>query len=153
MYELTFWLRWVCVALRGFLPLRRVECYALAAVHRFLSCGASSGCGAQAQACRLQQLWLPGSRAQAQQLWPMDFVAPRHRESSQTRGGAHVPCIGRWILNHCTTREVLFFFFILNLYSVVYVSRAFIIFLSILFPNLLQFVYRKVTVTTGRNVN
>ena len=54
MYELTFWLRWVCVALRGFLPLRRVECYALAAVHRFLSCGASSGCGAQAQACRLQ---------------------------------------------------------------------------------------------------
>ena len=27
--------------------------------------------------------------------------------SSQTRDWTHVPCIGRWIRNHCTTREVL----------------------------------------------
>ena len=26
--------------------------------------------------------------------------------SSQTRDQTRVPCIGRWILNHCTTREV-----------------------------------------------
>ena len=26
----------------------------------------------------------------------------------QTRTRAHVPCIGRWILNHCSTREVLY---------------------------------------------
>ena len=27
--------------------------------------------------------------------------------SSQTRARTHVRCIGRWILNHCATREVL----------------------------------------------
>ena len=26
--------------------------------------------------------------------------------SSRTRARTHVPCIGRWILNHCATREV-----------------------------------------------
>ena len=26
--------------------------------------------------------------------------------SSLTRDQTHIPCIGRWILNHCTTREV-----------------------------------------------
>ena len=34
-------------------------------------------------------------------------VALRHVESSQTGDWAPVPCIGRWILTHCTTREVL----------------------------------------------
>ena len=29
--------------------------------------------------------------------------------SSQTRNGTHVLCITRWILNHWTTREALFF--------------------------------------------
>ena len=36
----------------------------------------------------------------------VDFVAPRHVESSQTRGGTRVPCIGRWIHIHWTTTEV-----------------------------------------------
>ena len=31
--------------------------------------------------------------------------------SSQTRARTRVPCIGRRILNHCTTREALFSFF------------------------------------------
>ena len=31
--------------------------------------------------------------------------------SSRTRAWTCVPCIGRWILNHCATREVLKFFF------------------------------------------
>ena len=43
--------------------------------------------------------------AQAQQLWLMGPVAPRHVGSSQTRARTRVPCIGRQILNHCTTRE------------------------------------------------
>ena len=43
----------------------------------------------------LQELWLESS-----------LVAPQYVESSQVRGWTHVPCIGRWILNYCTTREV-----------------------------------------------
>ena len=34
------------------------------------------------------------------------LVAPPHVESSQTRDQTHVPCIGRWIPIHCTTRKV-----------------------------------------------
>ena len=52
-----------------------------------------------------QQLWLAGSRAQAQQLWHTGLAAPRHVGSSRTRAQTHVPCIGRQILNHCATRE------------------------------------------------
>ena len=36
----------------------------------------------------------------------MGLVAPRHVGSSWTRARTRVPCIGRQILNHCTTREV-----------------------------------------------
>ena len=35
----------------------------------------------------------------------MGLVAPQHVESSRTRAQARVPCIGRWILSHCATRE------------------------------------------------
>ena len=44
--------------------------------------------------------------AHAQYLWRTGLVAPRHVGSSWTRAQTRVPCIGRWILNHCTTREV-----------------------------------------------
>ena len=37
----------------------------------------------------------------------MGLVAPCHVGSSQTRDRTRVPCIGRRILNHCATREVL----------------------------------------------
>ena len=47
-----------------------------------------------------------GSRAQAQQLWHRGLVAPWHVGSSWTRAQTCVPCIGRWILNHCATKEV-----------------------------------------------
>ena len=53
-----------------------------------------------------QQLWFARSRAQAQQSWHTGLVAPWHVGSSQTRARTHVPCIHRWILNHCTTRGV-----------------------------------------------
>ena len=39
------------------------------------------------------------------------LVAPWHVESSQTRNRTYVLCIGRQILMHCTTREVLGFGF------------------------------------------
>ena len=54
-----------------------------------------------------QQLWLVGSRAQAQQLWRTRFVVQQlwHVGSSLTRDRTRVPCIGRWILSHCTTRK------------------------------------------------
>ena len=48
-----------------------------------------------------------GSRARAQYLWHTGLVAPQHMGSSQTRAQTCVPCIGRWILNHCATGEVL----------------------------------------------
>ena len=39
----------------------------------------------------------------------MGLVAPRHVDvgTPRTRARTRVPCIGRWILNHCATREVL----------------------------------------------
>ena len=63
--------------------------------YRGLSC-----CGAQAP------------DAQAQQLWLTVLVAPQHVGSSQTRARTHVPCTGRQILNHCATREALYYYFI-----------------------------------------
>ena len=40
-------------------------------------------------------------------MWLTGLVAPRHVGSSQTRARTRVPCIGRQILNHCSTREAL----------------------------------------------
>ena len=83
------WLHWVFVAVHGLL----IAVASLVAEH-----------GLQARG--LRQLWLAGSRAQARQLWHTGFVAPQHVGSSRTRARTRVPCIGRRILNHCTTREV-----------------------------------------------
>ena len=109
-----FWLRWVFVAARGFSlvvasrgysSLQRTGfslrwlllLWSMGSRHAGFSC-----CGTRAQ-----QLWLTGSRAQAQQLWHMGLVAPWHVRSSRTRARTRVPCIGRRILSHCATREVL----------------------------------------------
>ena len=77
----------------GFLQLRRAGTTlhrgARASHYRGLSCS-----GAQAPDAQAQQLWLTG------------LVAPQHVGSSRTRAQTCVPCIGRWILNHCATREV-----------------------------------------------
>ena len=78
----------------------------LVAEHTGSRCAGFSSCGTRAQ-----QLWLVDSRAQAQQLWHMGLVVPRHVGSSQTRAQTCVPCTGRWILNHCITREVPALFF------------------------------------------
>ena len=45
----------------------------------------------------------------------MGLVAQWHVESSQTKDPACVPCIGRWVLNHWTTRKVQNVYF--QLYS------------------------------------
>ena len=83
-------------------------------------------CGAWAQAHGLQQLqlWLAGSRAQAQQLWRTGLVAPQLVGSSRTRARTCVPCIGRWILNCCATREVPVYLFkrFLTGYSIVSIT-------------------------------
>ena len=69
-----------------------------------------SSCGTWAQ-----QLWLAGSRTQAQQAQQLQhtgLVALQHVGSSRTRERTCVPCIGRRILNHHTTREVPEFIFV-----------------------------------------
>ena len=107
-----FWLRWVFVAAHG-LSLVAVSggysslrCVGFSLQWLLLlwstssRCAGFSSCGMQAQ-----QFWLVGSRVQAQQLWRMGLVAPRHVGSSRPRAQTRVPCVGRQILNHCTTRE------------------------------------------------
>ena len=42
----------------------------------------------------------------ARSLWHIGLGAPQHVESSWTKDRTPAPCIGRWILSHCTTREV-----------------------------------------------
>ena len=56
---------------------------------------------------RLLLLQSVGCTAWAQQLSRTGLVARGHVESSQTRDQTHIPCTGRCILNHRTTREVL----------------------------------------------
>ena len=65
----------------------------LAVVHRLQAHGLST--------------WAHRPQSQAQQLWPTNLVAQQHVESSWSRDQTHVPCIGRQILIHFTTRKVL----------------------------------------------
>ena len=66
-------------------------------------CTGFSSCGTWAQ-----QLWFPGSRVQAQQLWRTGLVAPWQVGSSWIRDRTRVSCIGRQILYHWATREGLY---------------------------------------------
>ena len=109
-----FWLHWVFFAARG------LSLVAVSGGYSSLRCSGfslrwllllrSTGSRWEASvvaALWAQQLWLAGSGAQAQQLRCTRLVAPRHVGSSRTRARTRVPCIGRRILNHCTTREAL----------------------------------------------
>ena len=119
IYLFIFWLRWVFVVAHG------LSLVAASRGHSSLPCAGFSlrwllllrSTGSRRtgfSSCRTwtQQLWLTSSRAQAQQLWYTGLVAPQHVGSSRTRARTPVPCIGRWILNHCATREVQFFSFV-----------------------------------------
>ena len=57
-------------------------------------CAGFSSCGSRALERRLSSVC-------------MGLVALWHVGSSRTRARTRVPCISRWILNHCATREAL----------------------------------------------
>ena len=107
-----FWLHWVFVAVHrlslvaaseGYSSLR---CVGFSLQWLLLLQSTGSRCvGFSSCSTWAQQLWLPGSRVQVQQLWCTGSVAPWHVGSSRTRARTCVPCIGRWTLNHCATKE------------------------------------------------
>ena len=108
-----FWLRQVFVAARGLSLAAASGGYSSLQCASFslwwlllLRSTGSRHAGFSSCGTRAQQLWLVGSRVQAQQLWLMCLVALWHVGSSQTRDQTRLPCTGRWILNYCTTREV-----------------------------------------------
>ena len=136
-----FWLRWVFVVAHGFSLVVSSGGYSLLQCVGFSlrwllllwslgsRCTGFSGCSTRAQ-----QLWLMGSRAQAQQLWCTGLVAARRVGSSQTRGQTHVPCIGRQILNHCATSEVLAFCICLFSFNIMFSRFIYIVgYISTLF--------------------
>ena len=96
-----FWLRWVLVAARGL---------SLVATSRGYSSLRCSGFSLRwlllLQSMGSRHAGFSSCGTRAQQLWHTGLAAPRHVGSSQTRDRTHIPCTGRWILNHCTTREV-----------------------------------------------
>ena len=69
--------------------------------------GGFSCCGARAPKHRLSSCVTQLSVSLS---YTTGLFAPQHVESSWTRYQTHVPCFGRQILNHWTTREVLIFF-------------------------------------------
>ena len=56
-------------------------------------------------------------------MWRTGLVAPRHVGSSRTRARTSVPCVNRWILNHCATRGVYHLFFNFAFVSLVWRDR------------------------------
>ena len=118
LFIIYFWLCWVFAAARGLslvvasMGYSLLWCTGFSLRWLFLlhstgpRCAGFSSCGTWAQ-----QLWLAGSRVQAQQLWCTGLVALRHVGFSWTRARTRVPCIGRQILNHCATREAQVQFF------------------------------------------
>ena len=103
-----FWLRWVFVATWG------LSVFPASGSYSSLRCTSFS-------LLWPVLLWSTGSRCVgfsscstwAQWLWLTGLVALRNMGSSWTRDQTHVPCIGRWILNHCATREVITVFLML----------------------------------------
>ena len=95
LFIFYFWLHWVFIAARGLSLVAASRGYSALWCAGFLlrwlllsrstgfRCVGFSSCGT----------------------WGL--VTLRHVESSRTRARTRVPCIGRRILNHCTTREVL----------------------------------------------
>ena len=68
--------------------------------------------------CRTQ-LQARASVVVAQQLWSTDLIAPWQVGSSQSKDWTRVPCIDRWILMHCTTREIQGILFLIIIYCVI----------------------------------
>ena len=51
-------------------------------------------------------------------MWYTGLLAPQHVGSFQTRDLTCVPCIGRWILIYCATREVPYTFYCIEIFMV-----------------------------------
>ena len=97
-----FWLHWVFAA-RGGLSL-----VAASGGHSSLRCtGFSLPWPPLLQSTGSKRVGLTSCGTWAQQLWLTGSAAPQHVGSSRTRARTRVPCIGRRIPNHCTTREAL----------------------------------------------
>ena len=107
------WLHWVFVAAGGLSPVVekgvRLSCSAWASPCGGLSCCKAQALGAWASVIATSRLSSCSSRALERGLSSFDdWVTPLHLVgSSQTRDRTHVPCIGRWFLNHWIPREVL----------------------------------------------
>ena len=125
LFKKIFWLRWVFVAACGFSLVAASRVYSLLLCAGFslrwlllLQSRSSRHVGFSSCGTWAQELWLAGSRAQAQELWCTGLAAPQHVGSSRTRARTRVPCIGRRILNNGTTREALKFFCQLGCYII-----------------------------------
>ena len=81
-------------------------CSARASCCGGFSCRGAGVLGSWASIAAAHKLSSCSSRPWAQYFWVMSLVALQHVESPRTRNQTHVPCIGRWILNQWTTREV-----------------------------------------------
>ena len=105
-FFLIFWLCWVFVGACLLFCSCSERRLLFIAVHGLLIAVASLCCGAQALGTQASVVVARGFYSAGSVLRHMGLLAPWNVGSSWTRAGAHVPCIGRWILNHCATREV-----------------------------------------------
>ena len=108
-----FWLCWVFVAARGLSLVAPSGGLLFVVVHGFLITVASLAVEHGLQARRLQQLWCTGSVVVARGLQSAGSVVVVYGLSCSMacgifpdQGSNPCPRIGRWILNHCATREV-----------------------------------------------
>ena len=65
--------------------------------------------------CRVFRQW--ALECGLQQLWLIGLVVRWHVESSWTRNLTRVPCVGRQIFDHWTTRKVLFLVFLYTIFN------------------------------------
>lgn len=104
-----FWLHWVFVAAcrSGGLPSLLCTSFSwwwLLVVSTGSRCPGLRSCSTWAQHCGVHA---PELRLLLS--WHLGLVAPLPADTSQTRDQTRILCFGRWILLHCTTREVLSF--------------------------------------------
>ena len=93
------WLHWVFIAACGFSLVAESSGYSSLQCTGFSLWWLLLLRSVGSRACGHLYLWVTGS------------VAARHVGSSWTRDQTHVPCIGRWILNHWITRELPHLFY------------------------------------------
>ena len=131
-----FWLCWVIISAQGLCLVAVSRGY-----YSLLLCPGFSlqwllllwSTDARARGFRSCSAWAP-------RWWCMCVVALWNVESSWTKGRNRVLCIGRLLLNHWTTREVLFkiMSFSRKLYAILF-AQVFYIYLNIIWKKLSLF--------------